>query len=369
MRFILLGFFILSVQNAFAFPEMVRHGYFSCTTCHVSPSGGGVLTEYGRSLSKELMSTWGSEGEENFLYAVPTGSETIHLGGDVRSIQTYLNDPAVRTGDYFLMQSDVEVALTLKNWIVDVTAGTQGGPKTLSKKDTFISRRHFVGYKANDELTVRYGRFLTNFGWNQANHTMVTERDLQFDQGRETYNTEVSYLGEKFGIYLTHMNGRPDDPDVDGERGAALSSVFSLGEKSVIGVSGLTGKTNGGGTRQLAGLYGLLSINEHFFWLYEIDHQWLQPNNSPGLATEQKGVAAYSRLNWEAYKGIHVYTVEQLRYFNYHAARTRLQAYGLGVQFFPRPHVEINAEFQKQQDISRYDDYYDFAWLLLHFYL
>ena len=30
--------------SAWAYPEMVRHNYPNCTSCHVSPSGGGVLT-------------------------------------------------------------------------------------------------------------------------------------------------------------------------------------------------------------------------------------------------------------------------------------------------------------------------------------
>ncbi len=368
IRIFTIAFICLFASLAQAFPELARHGYFNCVACHVSPSGGGVLTEYGRSLSKELLSTWGSEGEEKFLY-VGGESENFRLGGDIRSIQTYLDDPAVRTGDFFVMQSDLEAAVSFKNWFFDLVLGTQGGPKTLPKKDTFLTRRHYVGYKFSDEWNIRYGKFLVNFGWNQANHVMVTERDLQFDQGRETYNLEASYLGEKYNFFVTQMSGRPDDADIDGMRGAAASAAISLAEKNTIGVSVLSGKTNAGGTRQLAGVYGLWAFHEKFFWLFEYDHQWRQPNLSPGMTTEEKGAVTYNRINYEAYRGVNVYGLHQVRYLNYHAPRTRFDSYGVGLQFFPRPHIEFQAEFQKQRDISRYDNYYDSAFVLFHYYL
>ncbi|RYZ63714.1 MAG: hypothetical protein EOP05_23120, partial [Proteobacteria bacterium] len=49
--------------NAEAYPDLIRHNYVNCTTCHVSPTGGGAMTEYGRAMSHELLSAWGTERE------------------------------------------------------------------------------------------------------------------------------------------------------------------------------------------------------------------------------------------------------------------------------------------------------------------
>ncbi|MGZ3694528.1 MAG: hypothetical protein ACXWQO_10135, partial [Bdellovibrionota bacterium] len=70
-------------QKAHAFAEMTTHGYTNCTACHISPNGGGTLTEYGRGLSKELLSASAKEGEEKFLYGLMQPPEWLQFGGDV----------------------------------------------------------------------------------------------------------------------------------------------------------------------------------------------------------------------------------------------------------------------------------------------
>src|SRR5271170_7738780 len=102
MRF--LSIFLLSIVTAspFAhgFPEMARIGYQNCIACHVSPTGGGVLTPYGRGMTSDILSTWHADGEDAIghglikdkdgkPYATP---DWLQLGGDSRWIQTYLNN-------------------------------------------------------------------------------------------------------------------------------------------------------------------------------------------------------------------------------------------------------------------------------------
>ena len=37
-----------------AYPSMIRHGYTQCAACHTDPSGGTLLTKYGRAQSELL---------------------------------------------------------------------------------------------------------------------------------------------------------------------------------------------------------------------------------------------------------------------------------------------------------------------------
>jgi hypothetical protein len=41
-------FFLFSPYKAFVFPEMIRHSYPNGIACHESPSGGGLLNQYGK---------------------------------------------------------------------------------------------------------------------------------------------------------------------------------------------------------------------------------------------------------------------------------------------------------------------------------
>ena len=54
---------LLSAGNAQAYPWMIKHGYASCATCHSDPSGGELLTGYGRVLSEEFLSTQWKKSE------------------------------------------------------------------------------------------------------------------------------------------------------------------------------------------------------------------------------------------------------------------------------------------------------------------
>ena len=51
--------------RADAYPWMIRHEYNNCIACHVDPSGGGLLTPYGRGQSQVLLSTKYSNEEVN----------------------------------------------------------------------------------------------------------------------------------------------------------------------------------------------------------------------------------------------------------------------------------------------------------------
>ena len=76
---------------AFAEPIFLSKQYARCTTCHYSESGGGLLTPYGRSLSREEISTFGRQGagvdpaqpaagEEGFLFGVLGNESPLQLG-------------------------------------------------------------------------------------------------------------------------------------------------------------------------------------------------------------------------------------------------------------------------------------------------
>lgn len=56
-------FALLSPKPAHAYSWMIKRGYPSCPACHADPSGGELLTVYGRMISSATLSTnWGGDG-------------------------------------------------------------------------------------------------------------------------------------------------------------------------------------------------------------------------------------------------------------------------------------------------------------------
>ena len=121
MKHIFAALIVFVSLNVSAFPDMIRHGYTNCTACHMSPSGGGVLNQYGKSLSKEVLSTWGAEGEENFLHgAVDTTAvnDWLVLGGDIRAVQVHQENDLIKRGKFIKMQAGVELGINQPKWAV-----------------------------------------------------------------------------------------------------------------------------------------------------------------------------------------------------------------------------------------------------------
>src|SRR5438445_12584521 len=71
-----------------ASPSMIRNGYTQCATCHTDPSGGTLLTPYGRAQSELLLSSrWGAAKDaetaatSKFLLGLVDPPDSLTRGG------------------------------------------------------------------------------------------------------------------------------------------------------------------------------------------------------------------------------------------------------------------------------------------------
>ncbi len=105
--------------RAEAFPWMVKHGYNHCASCHVDPSGAGLLTEYGRAQSALLLSTRYGKGDEDagkwkdFLFgavSLPNDPETgaLDLGAFVREAYLWTNGGGQSQSFPLYMQQSID---------------------------------------------------------------------------------------------------------------------------------------------------------------------------------------------------------------------------------------------------------------------
>jgi len=361
-----LGLFLIPAF-AHGFAENVTHGYVNCLACHMAPGGGGVLNDYGRSLSKELMSTWGWANAEDPAFGAMKNKEWLKVGGDVRVIQTYLENSRVKQGRQFVMQQNIELAGKVgPSWLVG-TFGTQEGPATVPRKNEFLSERHFLLWETSDETRVRLGKFRLNFGINDPNHTRVTKAPFGFGSNSETYNLEFSKFTETYEVFLSSALGRIDLPrDNASER--SLTGTFShyLGSKAKVGFSALVGES-AAQRRHLASVHGIFPVVENSVVKVEVNFQEATAASTPARSSHL--LAGYVSAGYTVAKGVLPYLFYEHFQPDLKTSSTRQGAPGLGLQWLPIPHVEIQAEYKRQVLQSAPRQPNDIGWLVLHLYI
>lgn len=368
---VILGVYLLlgslfAPRPALAYPELVRYGYVNCTSCHVAPTGGGILNAYGREASKEVLSTWARDGEQYFAYSAVKPPEWLLLQGYYRSVYVYRDTPTFRDGRFIFMQGDLEAAAQYKNWTLDASAGYQDPAGATSFSDHLISRRHYLMVRTDDgTYGLRGGRFLPEYGIMAPDHITLTRRVLLLnDEDGETYNLEASYIGDSYNFYLTGVFGRPSSPGLD--TGLTATASRAVSDRYKLGVSYRYGSNNLE-KRNILGPWGILGFSHDLFLLTEIDFKSSLPE--PLESRAAWGWADSMRLDHEWVQGFHTYLLQEFARTDFSSEQTQMQDYGLGLQWFPRPHFEFRVEWQKRQLISQSRDFQDYAYLLTHFYL
>ncbi|MFL5815175.1 MAG: hypothetical protein ACJ763_16480 [Bdellovibrionia bacterium] len=370
MTALLLGASTLT-SNAYAFPEMVRHGYSNCTACHSSPSGGGILNAYGRSTSQAVLSAYGQERESLPMYGVAPLPEAFQIQAFVRGIQVYQDTPQASSGDSQFMQADLSASAVVNQFTVVATGGLN--PNTLSGKPTtdnkFFSREHYVMYRpdsgALENTSLRLGRFMMDYGIHEPDHTVSIRQGLGFGPYAESYNLEAGYQGERFSGAVTGVFGRPERTNLKSEQGLALTGAIHLAEKYKFGLSFFQGYSTGA-SRQVAGPYGILGFTERFYLLTEWDWQFRHGISQTNSGAS--GFVSFNRLGYELIQGLHFYIQHQNNFSHLGEPTAHDHSFAPGILFYPRPHFEFQAQLGREYN-SALDQNETSGFLMGSFYL
>lgn len=363
---IFLFILIFLPSLAIAYAELSRHGYTNCTSCHLSPSGGGLLTPYGRELSKEVLSSWAKDGEQYFAYGKLTHDEKVLLGAYIRGVQIHREDQNKKEGRAILMQADAEAGYNSAKWAVAGSIGRQEIRSGLQSDSRLFSRRHYFLYRPQETVSLRAGKFLRFYGLNDPNHNIYVRKDLGFGFDTETYNLEAAFLGENWSGYLTYVDGSlgSDQYSYLKEKAGTASISYFLAEKHKLGFSLYRGEDSIN-KRWLGGPWFIVSLFPQVFLLSEFN--W-QSKEIKATQVNQRGYVTSNRINYEWFQGFISFLSFDKKYLNSDDPNTEQEAYGIGIQFFPRPHLEFVASWQKEEVIATKSKS-DLLWLMVHFYL
>ena len=110
-----------AVAPAAGEPTFLAKAEVRCTTCHYSPTGGGLLTAYGRLQSRQELSTSDGDSEQFLWGAFGESLGPVNLGIDARPTHLRVAFPGGTSSRFLLMNADLLAAVAQE-------AGQRRGP-------------------------------------------------------------------------------------------------------------------------------------------------------------------------------------------------------------------------------------------------
>ncbi len=318
---------------------MIKHGYAACSACHSDPSGGELLTAYGRVISDELLrshfkkqpeageATEGAspvaEGHEFYqpFFGAFRAPESLLVGGSVRIASLYRNTSTDRFKE-FPMQLDLygdykffdrlHVGGSLGAAKVPVgSPDARAAQVTTNQGDQYnlISRTHYLRYDFGDgAYSVSAGRLNLPFGIRMSEHVMWVRSETATDRESDQEHGAALNMNFDFGRFeLMAIAGNYQlNPDKLRKRGYSAYAELNAWEGGAVGLSSLI--THAGAdaldpgpitdTRQAHGVFLRASLGRQFVLMAEGDLL---------LHTQTKrGYVGFSQLDFEAFSGIHL---------------------------------------------------------------
>lgn len=239
-RALVIAILLAVAGTAHAYPQFQMARDETCSGCHLSPAGGGLLNENGLNTA-ESMSQFGTDPA--FLNGVVKPPSWLILGGDFRAASGYLQAPQ----RYLLtipMQADLYANAVYKTLTFHVTAGYRPPEYGNENATRMWSREHYVQWQSDEGspegVFVRVGRLMPIFGLRLAEHDTYIRRYGGVPLYSESYGATVSYVKAK---YEAHLSGWGRDHLIDPARqddGVAayvetrLSDVAAVGGEAML---------------------------------------------------------------------------------------------------------------------------------------
>jgi hypothetical protein len=240
-------------SDASAYAWMIRHGYTACGTCHQDPSGGELLTPYGRVQGDLLLAMHyggGSQGKNEPAGEAPTSEgpssgvlwglweppDWLAISGAYRNLNVVQPSEADKYKLIPVMQADLYGQLRFGAFraagSVGIAKVKPGSPNARAAQVTtgqgdelnMISRTHWIGVDFWDKYTLRAGRLNLPFGVRIPEHTMWVREKTQTDrESDQQAGVALAYVGESLrGEVMAIAGNYQINPDEFRERGYSL---------------------------------------------------------------------------------------------------------------------------------------------------
>ncbi len=359
---------LVTTSRSEAYPWKIRHGYGGCTPCHADPSGGGLLTAYGRAMEATVLrANYGkaSELEEpshaGFLWGAVELPESLLATVSYRGLYLGTETPSDRGWDwrYVQMTTDVRAQATIGSVRINgsvgfVREGARAAAITSGESNNLVSREHWLGYELDGEgeWLVRAGRINLPFGIRTVEHTFfvrtATRTSINADQqhGASVSYTSSGLRGELMGVAGNFQLG----PDEFRARGYSGLFEMSVGEDVALGGSSLMTyarrdqELRVASLRHAHGVFVRASFWHPLVLLAEMDVVVRAPKGAPG----QLGYATLVQADLEVVQGVHAMVTGETHDAGEGGTEPSWAGW-LTVDYFFLPHAEFRVDGIRQR--------------------
>jgi hypothetical protein len=362
--------------TAGAEPRFLSKQYTRCSSCHFSPTGGGLLTPYGRSLSHRELSTFfepappggaaepSPRGEEAFLWgALGDRLEPVHLGIELRPSHLELAVAGFESDRNILMTADLIGAFRRDEWTVYGQVGRQPAVPGASAK--FDSYEYWVARQPERGWGFRVGRYLPAYGIRFADHTAYNRSLLGFEQYDQIFGVEVSQAADRYLLQVSLSPGLAEAIiDDDGRRAFTASGrlQIDLTPRTALVASGIFRDGSRVEARSGSGgvALGFAPISRLTLW-NQLDARFRE--HAPDGTT----YVFVNETAFEAFRGVWLKLSPQFR-SDGGITTPGLTRWVVGADFLPRTHWNVNLAYYRDRD-RRNDIVSKTVLLQLHLYI
>ncbi|HEY4243224.1 MAG TPA: hypothetical protein VGM88_25605 [Kofleriaceae bacterium] len=220
--------------RAHAYPQYQLSHDVTCTGCHLSPSGGGLLNENGLAVAETTAQFGGSSA---FLHGAIDPPSWLQLGGDARFAAGGIDARGLAAAAY-PMQAEVYANASSHGFSLALTGGLRSPQEGGSIGHVPWSREHYLMWQQSSGpygLYVRAGRFMPVYGLRLAEHAIYTERYGGLPLYGDTYGAAVEYVEHAYEVHGTAFVHDPIASSVEHGDGGALYAEARLGDHGAIG--------------------------------------------------------------------------------------------------------------------------------------
>ena len=365
MRFIRLLAFVtvvlsalLAAPQAFSYPEFIGYGYKTCTGCHYNNTGGGQLTDYGRSVfAAEIAAKpfWNLSADDeklaecsNFLGCMksPTwlkpGIKTRRLiqktnPGAASSVQRdYKMQADLNISSFTSAEEKLGIVATLA-WVEDPIFASPN--KTVGGSELMM-REYFLRWQMTETLWWSLGFMDKAYGIKHPDHTAVNRAPVNMGQNDQTHALQMYWQkGDHMLVVQPFFGNMHLDDSRLRSKGGALTYEYGFGERAVIGGSLKTESSNSTSHTMVA-LINKYGLDGGHALLNEFGGREEKPQSSP----TKTGFYDYFLMNIHLTRGLNFQSIFQYSKLDGRSEAPETFQWGLGFLYFPFQRVELRAQ-------------------------